>query len=237
MDHWGTDVSGPEQQGVPARIPRHYKKMVPLTAKPNWPQAQKLKQFQGMRSAHFEVELTEQPQESFEVTFYIATESSKKKKKANLRVVMNQGPQGSRVRVFNAKGERVTGDVPMINEAHETSHAALLPWRDHTSMCYSLLIQTIEQQPHVVLIQHSRNRILKEGLFYRPAPVLDMLRTYRKAAPQLKLCERPHCYLDRIEHMRALPLPYTNQSYGLTLSEPLFVTWSAHGSAVQVAPR
>lgn len=237
VEKWGTDVSGPQRGPIAPSVQRNYKQMRTLSASPDWSAAHRMKSFQGMRTAHFELAVDDLDRQSYEVTFYVATESSKKKQRANLRVVLQQGPEGSRVRVFNAQGQRVTGDVPMISEPHETNHTALLPWRDHTAMFYSLLIQTVEQQPCIVLIQHSRNRILKEGLKYRPTIVWDMLQTYRKAAPQLGLSERPHAYLDRVEHMRALPLPYTHSSYGLTLSEPLHITWSATGGTVKVHVR
>ena len=210
------------------------KKYHALTAVPDWTAAQQLQSYKGVRCAHFEFNAVDVDGQDIAATFYLATQAQKEKNTYTFRVVITQRARGSVAKAFDANGAQLKGEIPIVAHAKETRRSPLLPWRDGMAQFYSVLVETIEGKPYVLIVQHTRNQILKDGQFYRPAHVADMLKTY---ATHPILDNRPYGFMEDVAHMRLLPIAYTHPSYWLPLTEPIYIAWSVEKGEVKIHPR
>ena len=232
---WGSQVTPSlsaehDQTSAPIKMRSYYT----LSGQPNWKQAQEFSFFRGIRYAHFELNAVDVDGEDVSVTFFLATQEQLQKGKHALKVVITQNARGSVAKVFDAIGKPVQGPIPVVAHVRETRRTPLLPWRDGMAQFYSVLLETIEGKPHMVVVQHTRNQILQEGQFYRPGTVADILKRF---ATHSLLANRPFGYIDDVAHMQLLPLPYMSQLYAFSLSQKLFLTWSVERGVVKVHPR
>lgn len=233
VKQWGnaTTVSFDDRDGPKERSRKNYHT---LTAAPDWTAAQQLQTYKGVRCAHFEVNAVDVDGQDIAATFYLATQSQKKQNTYTFKIVITQRARGSVVKVFDGSGTRIEGEIPVVAHAKETRRSPLLPWRDGMAQFYSVLVQTIEGRPYVLIVQHTRNQILEDGQFYRPAQVADILKNY---ATHPVLDNRPYGFMENVAHMRLLPIAYTHPSYWLPLIEPIFVAWSVEKGDVKTHAR
>lgn len=203
------------------------------TGRPQWSSAMTFSNRNGQYVAHFKLHTADVIDASGAtgMVLYIANETRKAAGMYNLRIAISQDKHGGKVSVFDAQGNKVAGTVPLLDGQPEAGKRDLcLPWRDGMSAYYSVVIQMIESKPCVAVIQH-RHDPLPAGRQYQPL-LHDLLATY---ATHPMLQDRPDGFLDDIENMKLLPLPYTSPVYDIKVRGTLHLGLACKVGAMSFA--
>ncbi len=209
--------------------------LLPIGPFPHWHHSMKLTPYSsGRLSAHFLLDAHDVIDETGEigVTFFIASQKSKERGSYDFRIDIRQKRPSSKVTIADSNGVVLSGTVPMWLDKTVKTKKPYLPWHDGMWNFYSCVLAYNDDGVMLVLVQHTLEPV--HHYTYATEYIKNILNQY---ARHERLVNRPDGYLDQIEHMRCLPIPYTHVAYAqLRDAGDVWISFAKQVGTIEITP-